>query len=401
MNAFFHRLLSFAVCGLVLICAHTTQAGQAGQAGQAAQSAQIRQSGQTSKPQAQTQQPSLDHMIGQMIFVGFKGMDVHAPEIQPFLASLKKGHVGGVILFDRDYLTKQPRNIASAGQVRKLIDDLQAIAPTPLFVAVDQEGGNVQRFKKEHNVTPMPSAHDMGQGKPEATYALALATGKELKAAGINMNFAPVLDVNVNPASRGLGDKKRVFSSDASIVAAHATAFTKGMQDAGLAALYKHFPGQGSATADTHYGFSDISNTWSERELEPYKDLFKKNFFAVVLTSSMFNKQLDPDYPCSLSPRVVKGLLRERLGWRGVAMSGDLQMHAISDRFGLDEAIYLALLAGQDIPLIPNNMIYNANMAEKVFTRIKQLVAEGKVSHAQIVESWQRIIALKQKLGLI
>ena len=288
----------------------------------------------------------LDAMIGQMVFVGFKGMDIHSAEIQPFLASVKKGHVGGVILFEPDFITKEPRNIRSVEQVRALTADLQRLSPTPLFVAVDQEGGLVQRFQSVHGVTPMPSAKEMGRGKPQETYAFALAAGKELRAAGVNMNFAPVLDVDINPHSGGLGNKERVFSSDAATVIAHTVAFAGAMRDAGLVVLYKHFPGQGSATADTHYGFSDITNSWTREELAPYRVLLQKDFPAAVLTSSMFNRNLDPNYPCSLSPHVVQGLLRKELGWQGVAMSGDIQMKAVSDTIGFDDAVALALKAG-------------------------------------------------------
>lgn len=343
----------------------------------------------------------LDAMIGQMVFVGFKGMDVNDPEIQPFLVSLAKGHVGGVVLYEPDFITKQPRNIRSKEQVRALIDALQKISPIPLFVAVDQEGGLVQRLKTQHGITPMPSAREMGKGTPEATRAMAFGVGTELRAVGINLNIAPVLDIDINPASEGLGAKERVYSADPQTVIAHAKAFAQGMHEAGLVAVYKHFPGQGSATADTHLGLSDITGSWSRAELEPYKALLQQNFPAIVLTSSMFNRNLDPNFPCSLSPSVVRGLLREELGWAGVTMSGDIQMKAVSDYFGFEDAIALALKAGQDIPLVPNNLVYDPDMAEKVFQRIRSLVDDGTIPKQQIEGSSARILRLKKAAGIL
>ena len=345
--------------------------------------------------------PDLDTMLGQMVFVGFKGMDVGDPEMAAFLDSLSKGHVGGVILFEPDFITQKPRNITSVQQVAALAADLQERSPTPLFVAVDQEGGTVQRFREQHGMTQMPSARVMGRDKPEHTLQWALTVGRELRAAGINVNFAPVLDVDINPQSKGLGVRERPFSPHAEQVIAHAAAFAEGMHTSGIVVVYKHFPGQGSATADTHFGTSDITNTCSPVELEPYKALFRRDFPAMVLTSSMLHRGFDATYPCSLAPAVVQGLLRKELGWQGVTLSGDIQMQAVSDRFDLDEALLLALKAGQDIPLVPNNMSYHPDMAEKIFQRLRHLVNSGAISRQQVESSYQRIMALKQKAGIL
>lgn len=205
--------------------------------------------------------PSVEEMAGQMLLVGFKGQEPE--ECGAILRDIQARHLGGVILFKRDARNaKLPRNIRDAAQVKRLIAALRgASAGHPLFVAVDQEGGKVARFQPGDGFPAYPSAAELGRGTPDATRRTALDMGRMLRELGVNLNFAPVLDVNVYPASPAIGRLGRSFSADPQAVAAHGAAFADGLNDAGIVAVFKHFPGHGSARADSHKGVTDISAT--------------------------------------------------------------------------------------------------------------------------------------------
>ncbi|MBQ4133792.1 MAG: glycoside hydrolase family 3, partial [Desulfovibrionaceae bacterium] len=218
---------------------------------------------------------SLELMAGQMIMVGFRGISTEA---NPIIQVMNKTFLGGVILFDNDYSPRVfIRNISSKAQLSGLTASLQAHSPYPLLVAVDQEGGKVRRLKWEKGFTPLPPAAELGEAPPNATRLTAGRAAAEMQMLGINLNFAPVADVNINPDSPAIGALQRSFSAEPQAVARHAGAFLQGMKAHGVAGCLKHFPGHGSAAADTHLGSVDISETWApDAELLPYKTLIKE-----------------------------------------------------------------------------------------------------------------------------
>lgn len=337
-------------------------------------------------------------MTGQMIMVGFRGLALEPDS--PIVEDVRNGRVGGVILFDYDVLLKNPvRNVRSKEQVARLTSSLQHLAPTPLLVVVDQEGGKVARLKERHGFMPMPSAAELGRGSPETTERVALAMGREMAACGINMDFAPTADVNVNPDNPVIGRIGRSFSSDPRAVADHAAAFARGLRAAGVIPVLKHFPGHGSSTADSHLGLADVSATWSERELTPYRRMIEDGGLDAVMTGHLFNARLDPNHPATLSRATVRELLRGRLGHSGLVISDDLQMRAITDHYGLREAIRLALDAGVDVLLFGNNLEHDPLIARKAQAIIMELVDSGQVSCPRIRESHERIMALKARLA--
>ncbi len=354
----------------------------------------------------------LNKMIGQMIMTGFHGDGVgeNAEGFAAIENQVKSGHVGGIILFDVDVsgLVAQgmtipeakkhifSSNIKNMDQVKQLTTHLQSIAPEPLLVAVDQEGGNIQRLKPEHGFAPIPSAKELGTGDAETTYKIAYDLGMRLADLGINVDFAPVLDVDVNPESPAIGALARSFSSDPAIVTEHGRAFAAGLNDAGIISSDKHFPGHGSAGGDSHNGLTDVSKTWQPYELEPYKKLLKDaSPCATVMVAHVVNQNIDT-LPASPSAKTIQ-MIRD-MGFGGVIVSDDMDMGAIVEQFGFEEAIEKALNTGNDILIFGNNLSYDKNKGEKVHKTIRKLVREGKVKKSRIKESYKRIMEMKKCL---
>ena len=348
------------------------------------------------KPQA-----TLEEMAGQMIMAGFRGTGEEplSEDLRRLLDDIRSGRIGGVILFDRDHISKTPgRNIVSLDQTARLVAMLQAAAPVPLFVAVDQEGGRVRRLREEHGAPNTPSAREMGRGSTKATFDEALRLGETLRSVGINLDFAPSLDVDINPLSPAIGALDRSFSADPAEVAAHGRAFARGLARAGVLFCYKHFPGHGSATEDTHNGLTDVSSTWQKSELAPYRTLLTTQPPAMVMIGHVVLRQKTGDLPASLSRKAINGMLRRDLGWKGVVITDDLQMQAIDGKYSTREAVKLAVLAGVDILLFGNNLKHDPGEGGNIHAILVDLARSGEIPPKRIEESYKRI--MKVKAGL-
>ncbi|XXJ19000.1 glycoside hydrolase family 3 protein [Desulfovibrio caledoniensis] len=340
----------------------------------------------------------LDTMIGQMILAGFRGFSVDRDST--IVRDIRERHLGGVILFDHDmFRGAGQRNIRSKDQVEKLIADLKANADIPLFMGVDQEGGKVQRLKKTYGFKETRSAAELCAAGDSEVLDAGLAVGAMLRDTGFNLNFAPVVDVNVDPDSPAIGRLGRSFSSDPQEVARCAGIFIKGLHRNRVLSCLKHFPGHGSAGTDSHRGLTDVTGTWSEAELIPYRELIKGGKVDMIMTAHIFNVHLDPDYPATLSKKVITGLLRGELGYQGVVITDDMDMGAIADEYGRREAVRRAIEAGADILLFGNNLAYDEHIVEKVHAVIRSLVDDGTIPEARIQQSYDRIMRLKAQLG--
>lgn len=344
-------------------------------------------------------EPTLEEKAGQLLLVGFRGRTLE--EAGPILRDIRASHLGGVILFSRDVaLGSGERNIASPAQVRELTAGLQAAAAVPLFIAADQEGGRVARLNPKYGFPGTLSAQFLGtQNDLALTRAEADKTAATLAAAGVNFNLAPVVDLALNPQNPVIAGLERSYSADPAVVAAHAGEVIAAHRARGILTALKHFPGHGSSTADSHLGVTDVSSTWHEVELVPYRLLIQRGLADSVLTAHIFNSRIDPVYPATLSAAAIDGLLRGRLGFGGVVISDDLQMGAIRSAYGWEETVTAALNAGVDILLVGNNLDYDPEIVPKTVALISRLVAEGKVSPARIDASWRRVMALKARLA--
>lgn len=339
-----------------------------------------------------------DLALGQLFLVGFAGLAVDAHH--PVVEAITRHGLGGVILFDRD-MHGARRNIESPEQLRKLTTTLQGYARTPLFIAVDQEGGRVCRLKEENGFPPTLPAKLLGDGEDTArTRRSAAEMAATLAACGINMNMAPVVDLDLNPANPIIGRFQRSYGSEAGQVVRHAAAFIDGHHHHGVACCLKHFPGHGSAAADSHLGFVDNTEQWRVVELEPYRQLFAQGFADSVMTAHVVNRQLDSSgLPATLSAKVLGGLLRDRLGFPGVIISDDLQMRAISDQWSYAEAVRKALLAGVDLIIVCNILAQEDDAVGRGIRAVEELLAAGRISEQQVRDSLYRIAILKQKIG--
>ena len=333
-----------------------------------------------------------------MLLVGFRGLT--PDESEPVRALVADRTIGGVLLFSRDQLTGGPRNVESPEQLRDLVAALAgAAADVPLLVAVDQEGGLVARLGPAHGFPPTRPAADLGAGDPSETAAAAAEIAATLAGVGVNLNLAPVVDLAINPDNPVIAAVERSFSADPAVVTTHARAFVEAHRAVGIRTAIKHFPGQGSAGGDTHLGVVDVTAAWTDVELEPFRSLAGDGLADAVLTAHVFNAALDADHPATLSATTVDVLLRGDLGFDGAVISDDLQMRAIGDAYGFDEAVALAIEAGIDVLLVANQLVYEPDVAMRIVDLVERLVLDGRIGEERIEASYRRILALKGDRG--
>ena len=353
--------------------------------------------------QTELSDDQLKERIGQMIMTGFRGTE--ARENSDIYKMIKDVKIGGVVLFDYDIPSGSfPRNITSYEQTKKLTSDIQKYSITPLFVAVDAEGGNVNRLKQKYGFLPIISAAKMGQDKTfQTVYKESVELAMELKGLGFNMNLAPVVDLNINPKNPIIGALERSFSSDSKEVVQQAKIFIENHLKSDVIAVAKHFPGQGSATKDSHNEIIDITDTYKTEELIPYQDLNNQGLLKAVMVGHTMNRNIDKNHPATLSSIFLEDILRNQIGFKGVIISDDIQMAAISNNYRLEEAIIMAINAGIDVVTVLNNSPngYDKDIAQKVRDMIFDAVRSNKIKEIRITESYDRILDLKKQFGIV
>ncbi len=309
--------------------------------------------------------------------VGFNGTTI--AENDPLLQEISQGLVGGIVLFEKNISATN-----SQIKLKRLTWRMQEEAAIPLFMAIDQEGGRVNRLKSKYGFPPSVSAEYLGQQPLDSTVFYA-----ELTAAAINPD---------NPIIAGVD---RSYSSDPVEVAKRAAIVVKVHRDFHVATSLKHFPGHGSSKDDTHLGIADVTETWQKSELDPYKYLIEENLVDAVMSSHIVHKGLDASgNPGTLSYPIVTELLRDSLQFNGVVFTDDMQMKAITKYYGLEKSIRMALEAGVDVVIFGNNV--QGSQARTVATVIKimrDLVQEGVISEERIDASYRRIMALKRQIN--
>ncbi|WP_456385917.1 beta-N-acetylhexosaminidase [Desulfolithobacter sp.] len=333
--------------------------------------------------------------LGQMFMVGFDGCRLD--EDHSLREVIEQQRVGGVILFDRN-VDGRRQNIRSPAQLKALTASLHDLAPDYLLVAVDQEGGRVCRLKEKDGFLPSCTAAELGCHKADP-HGPVLAMAMELREMGINLNLAPVVDLDIYPKNPIIGQHGRSFGADPDLVVARARAFIQAHHRAGVACALKHFPGHGSSRGDTHLGFVDVTDTWQEKELDPFARLIDLGLADCVMTAHVVNRRLDPDgLPATLSAPILTGLLRQRLGFDGVVVSDDLQMGAITGQWSYREAVQRAVLAGVDLLIVGNNLIRQLDAVAEGVLAIEELLDRGKLDVARISRSLGRIEQLKKNI---
>ncbi len=340
-----------------------------------------------------------------MLIIGFTGCDIDHES--PIVKWLKEDGLGGVLLFDFDLSTKTyGKNLRNCNQIKRLTHQLKHYAEvtnvggekSPLFIAIDYEGGAVDRLSKIDDCMATKSALKQAQLSDEALYVEAEKMAITLKELGFNLNFAPVVDLNLNEQQGIIGKLGRSFSSLPAEVIRAAKQFVSAFSQYGIACAYKHFPGHGSAIGDTHQGFVDVTEQHTDSELVPYATLLKdKTLPAMVMTAHVINRKLDASgMPATLSYPILTGLMRQKIGFDGVIISDDLQMQAISDHYNLSEALRLTINAGADMFIFANQL---GNItATEIIDCVEGLVKKGDILPHRIDESYQRICKLKHTL---
>ncbi|MFB7371590.1 glycoside hydrolase family 3 protein [Streptomyces sp. NPDC056222] len=347
---------------------------------------------------------SLEEKVGQLFVMRVYGHSATAPDQADIDANLaeigvrtaaelvEKYHVGGVIYFAWAHNTRDPHQIAelSNGIQRA---GLAQPTPLPLLISTDQEHGIVCRVGKPATLLPGAMALGAGGSHSDARKAAQIA-GAELAAVGIRQNYAPVADVNVNPANPVIG--VRSFGSDPQAVADLVAAQVKGYQRAGIAATSKHFPGHGDTATDSHYGLPTITHTreqWGELDAPPFRSAIAAGIDS-IMTAHIVVPALDPNEdPATLSRPILTGILREQLGYDGVVVTDSLGMEGVRTKYGDDRVPVLALKAGVDQLLNPPKL-------DIAWNAVLQAVKNGELTEARLDESILRILRLKAKLGL-
>jgi beta-N-acetylhexosaminidase len=314
---------------------------------------------------------------GQLLFAGFDGLEV--PEDLARL--IAAGRVGGVVLF--------ARNIGDPAQVSDLNAALQACAPddAPLLIAIDQEGGRIQRLRDPW--TQWPPMQSLGEvNDPEMTAAVARALAVELSHLGIGLDFAPCVDVDTNPANPIIGD--RSFGSEPTRVAAHAAPFIRAMQGAGVASCAKHFPGHGDTACDSHLELPRLEHDLARLhavELPPFAAAIEAGV-ASIMTAHVLFPAIDAKRPATLSPDVM-AILREELAYDGVVFSDDLEMRAVADHYSPKAMVEGCLEAGVDSLLVCKD----PGLREEVLVRLE------RAPDAALEDPLRRMIDLKQRFA--
>ena len=338
---------------------------------------------------------STDDKIAQLFIMGFQGNDCSADS--DIARTIREDKPGGVILFNQDMVNNKPvHNIESPEQVRSLTSTLKNYSDTPLFIGIDQEGGVVNRLKPAYGFPETRSHKALGAlDSAEETQKEGAHISSILKEMGINLNFAPCVDVAIHPQGSIIARKERSFGDTAEHVIKHAEAYIKGHQKNEVITCCKHFPGHGSAEGDTHAGFVDVTESWEPQELEPYRYFIQHDMCPMIMSAHIFNKNFDDTLPSTLSRNVLTDLLRNELKFEGVIISDDMQMRAISDHYSLKESLEMGLHAGLDMFCFGNNLLDTPIKVKEAKKAILELLDEEKVSIKRIDESVQRILELK------
>ncbi|CAB1254359.1 Beta-hexosaminidase [Ruminococcaceae bacterium BL-6] len=347
---------------------------------------------------------TLKEKVGQLLFVrpealcpNFSPEQINASqkygvtEFSPqMVETLEKYPVGGIALFGK--------NVRSPSQLTGLIHQMQQNSEIPLFIGTDEEGGRVSRIANSQafDVPKFKSMQAVGSGKdPEDAREAGSAIGSYLKKYGLNLDFAPVADVNTNPDNIVIGD--RSFGKEPNLVSKMAAAELEGLHQAGIMGCIKHFPGHGDTKGDTHNGFVSIEKSWDELkacELIPFEAGIAARTDMVMISHITAAKITGDQLPASLSREMMEGKLRKELHYPGVIITDSMSMGAITDRYSSGDAAVLAISAGADIVLMPENLA-------EAFDRICAAVDGGQLSEARIDQSVLRILSLKEKYGLL
>ncbi len=330
--------------------------------------------------------------IANMFILGFYGTD--ANKNSQICKALKNG-LAGVILFQKSPTNKYKiKNFKTKNQLKNLTTNIQKCANNRALIAIDQEGGLVQRVKFNDIYPKASLVSSKGEDYAQKIY---IKMAKELRDLGFNLNFAPVVDLAINPTNRVIVKYGRSYGNINSVIK-YSSIFINAMHKFNIATTLKHFPGHGSSLGDTHKGFVDVTPYWKSIELQPYIKL--KNKTDAIMIAHIFNRNLDKNYPASLSKKIVKDLLLEKISFKGVVISDDLQMGAIAKHYTLRNIIKNSINAGVNLMLFANQVHQNRVITlNNLIKTTRELLNSGEINEEQIKQSNIKINTLKKRVN--
>lgn len=336
----------------------------------------------------------LSAMIGQMIMVGFEGDSVDDPAFRKILEKVRQGRITGVLYLQR--------NIASRNSVRAMNKALQQAASRAVLVAIDQEGGAIQRVPEAAGFPRVPSARSVARkATPREAYETYSGLASYLHRWGFNLNLGPVADLDLNPNNPVIGRLGRSFSADPSTVVQYSAAFVESHREHGVLTALKHFPGHGSSRRDSHDGWTDVTQTSKAAEVEVFRRLISQGYADLVMSGHTYDAKFQTGkrkLPASLEPGVIRDLLRRELGFRGAVISDDLQMEAIAGQFSLKDTVVSAVLAGNDIIVFGNSKSVDPDIDAKATAILKEAAAKDAGVRKAIAVAYGRVVKLKSRL---
>lgn len=335
---------------------------------------------------------NLDIKIGQMLMFGFKGINITDEWIKKIHNQISELHLGALLFVGY--------NIQDPMQTKLLTKYFKsASVEFPLLLAIDQEGGMVQRLNAKKGFEDYPSAEEVANkyshDEAKELYNKMIINCKNY---GFNFILAPVADLNINTESPVIGAVHRCFSSDPDIVTNYSGVFLEAASDNEVLSCLKHFPGHGSSRDDSHKDITDVTKTWKDAELIPYKNLIEVGFAKCIMSAHIFNSKIDPDYPASLSEKHLLKTLRKKLNFKGMIISDDMQMGAIHKHYSLEETVIKSIQAGNDMIMFSQFFNPEDDLPVKVVNIIKSAIEQNIISEKRINESFNRIMNLKKNI---
>ena len=333
---------------------------------------------------------TMDAQIGSMLMLGFYGDTANFNSAKALARHLKAGNAGGAVFLRHNASTR-----SGVEQLTTLFRD-SAGRRTPLL-SIDQEGGKVQRLGTKQGYADILEAGRVpGRYSPDKAADMYASAARELRASGFNVNLAPTIDVH-DPSNPVIGKYERAYGSDPAVVAKYGAAFIRGMAREGVACVAKHFPGHGTSRGDSHDGFVDITRTWGQGEIEPFRALARTA--PMVMGGHLVHDQLTGGEPVTFSESILEGVLREQLGFTGAIMTDDLDMGAIRNRYSMQDAVLRSVEAGNDIILISNSAKPDDDLAPKAVRWVREAVEDGRIPPARIEMAARRIEAVKRGIA--
>ncbi len=336
------------------------------------------------------QDADLATLVGRTLVLGFIGSTVEADGAVPIEADLNSGAIGGVLFLRHNARSRE----GVLGLAQRFRD-----ANPNAWLSIDQEGGFVQRLTVDMGFTDIPTAVQLEAMGREQARGVFRTAAQELGATGFCLNLAPVADL-FKADNEVIGRWDRAFGTDPVIVADYCALFIEEMEAAGVACAIKHFPGHGRSSGDSHYGFVDLTETWSFEEVEPFARLIAEDRAHLVMGGHLINRRLDPSGdPVTLSRPVLHGLLRQAMRYEGAVITDDLDMGAIRDHYSREQAIVGSLASGNDLLLISNSANPDPDLPRKAVDWVGAAIERGDLTRERLIEANQRIDQLNGHIG--